>query len=65
MEALLSGLDRKEAALRGQFDEIRNFMKSWMSLLAENLKDLEKNLISLARKFVRLEIKADKREKGS
>lgn len=58
----LLGIKRKEEKLNAKFEEMRSFMKSWMDLLARNLADLEKDLVALTRKFVRLELKASERE---
>lgn len=60
--ALVRGLERKERRMRGEFQELKGFMNSWMNLLARNLKDLEKDLVGLTRKFARLEMKAQKAE---
>lgn len=56
-KALIYGLEQKEIELRERFNETRNFMQSWMNLLTRNLKDLEKELVLLTRKFARLEMK--------
>lgn len=56
LKALILGLEQKETELRHQFNDTRNFMRSWMDLLIRNLKDLEKELVLLSRKFARLEM---------
>lgn len=60
LQALLRGLERKEKRLEANLREVREFLRSWMSLLARNLKDLERNLVILTRKFARLEVKYQK-----
>lgn len=62
VQALLQGLERKEKRLQADLREVREFLRSWMSLLARNLKDLERNLVILTRKFARLEVKYHKNQ---